>query len=180
MAFRAAGRRSRRAAPQSSSESPASASPRRPGGSLFSHCCQACWILSTLSICARSRCGSMAIFSSRFQSPADSAGYPQPAETVAGHEAAIDQPAHLRLNIRQPQRHAHVDAPFQPLIDVKHRGQNLFDLFGYLHHGLIQFGAHLIVQFREILLAPHRAARLIDKFIDATGDTVINQISTLP
>ena len=103
----------------------------------------------------------------------------QALPAVAGNEAAIDQTAHLRLDIRQRQRHGHIDAPFQPLVDVEHRRQDLFNLFGDLYHRIVQLGAHLLVQLLEVLLLPGRTARFRHQFVDAAGDAVVNQIQHL-
>ncbi len=103
-------------------------------------------------------------------------GIAQAAKTVAGDKAAIDQPRHLRFYVRQPQRHGHIHATFQTLVDIEHRGQDLLNLLGNLHYRLVQLGAHLLMQRREALFCPYRATCLVNQLIDATGDTVVDQI----
>ena len=100
-------------------------------------------------------------------------------EAVAGDKAAVNQPRHLRLHVRQAQRHGHIHAPFQTLVDVEHGGEDLLDLFGNLHHGVVQLRTHLLVKLSKALFRPDRAARLVNEFVHAAGDAVVNQIQHL-
>ena len=100
-------------------------------------------------------------------------------EAVAGHKAAIDQPRHLRLHVREPQRHGHIHAPLQALVNIEHGGKDLLDLFGNLHHGVVQLRAHLFMELSKALFRPDRTARLVDQLVHAAGDAVVNQIQHL-
>ncbi len=100
----------------------------------------------------------------------------QTLETIAGNKSTVHQPAHLRFDIRKPQRHGHIHAPFQTFVDIKHRGQDLFDLFSNIHHRIVQFSPHFFMQHRKAFFGPHRTTVGVDQLIHTTGYTVVNQI----
>ncbi len=104
---------------------------------------------------------------------------PQTLVAVPGDKPAIDQPGHLGLHVRQPQRHGHIHPPFEAFVDIEHRGEDLLDLFRNVHHRLVKLGAHFFVQLRKALFCPHRATRGVDQLIYAAGDAVVDQIQHL-
>ncbi len=103
----------------------------------------------------------------------------QTLKAVAGDKAAIHQPRHLRLHVRQPQGHGHIHPTLQALVDIEHGGKDLLDLFGNLHHGVVQLRAHLFMKLSKALFRPDRTARLVDQLIHTAGDAVVDQIQHL-
>ena len=103
----------------------------------------------------------------------------QTLKAVAGDKAAIHQPRHLRLHVRQTQGHGHIHPPLQALVDIEHGGKDLLDLFGNLDHGVVQLRAHLFMKLSKALFRPDRTARLVDQLIHTAGDAVVDQIQHL-
>ena len=93
----------------------------------------------------------------------------QPFPSVAGDEAAVNQPAELGLDVRQRQRQRHVHPAFQPFVDVEDRRQDLFNLLGHLNDRVVQLGADLLLQPCKVFLLPNRAAVFGDQLVEIGG-----------